>query len=154
MYPALTHVLRAGAPEAEGAARDDGEEERGGEQGEVRSIFICFQLSRLIYSFFFFPANETFILCHRSQQFEAEQAELHQKLAALQKELVVLKQQYDLLLQQVGQQHSLIQQLSESQPTQISGDKISCMESEDTETGGEFRKNVNKNLLLLEYEYI
>lgn len=93
-------------------------------------------------------------MCHRSQQFEAEQAELHQKLAALQKELVVLKQQYDLLLQQVGQQHSLIQQLSESQPTQISGDKISCMESEDTETGGEFRKNVNKNLLLLEYEYI
>lgn len=66
----------------------------------------------------------------------------------------MLKQQYDLLLQQVGQQHSLIQQLSESQPTQISGDKISCMESEDTETGGEFRKNVNKNLLLLEYEYI
>lgn len=54
-----------------------------------------------------------FILYHRSERFTAEQAELHQKLAGLQKELTVFKQQYESLLEQVGQQHSLIQQLSE-----------------------------------------
>lgn len=70
-----------------------------------------------------------------SEQFEAEQAELHQKLAGLQKELAVLKQQYDSLLLQVGQQHSLIQQLSEVQGTQTPGDGISSMESDETETG-------------------
>ena len=65
-----------------------------------------------------------------------------------------MKQQYDSLLQQVRQQHSLIQQLSESQASQISEDQISCMESEDTETGGEFKKNANKTLMLLYYENI
>lgn len=74
------------------------------------------------------------MLYYRSQQFEAEQAELHQKLAALQNELAVLKQQYDSLLEQVGQQQSLIQQLSESQGTQ---EKISYMESNETEISGE-----------------
>ncbi len=79
----------------------------------------------------------TFMLYHRSQQFEAEQAELHQKLASLQKELTVFKLQYESLLEEVGQQHSLIQQLSESQGTQNPGDQISYMESEETEIGRE-----------------
>lgn len=79
----------------------------------------------------------TFMLYDRSQQFEVEQAELHQKLVGLQEELSVLKQQYSSLLEQVGQQHSIIQQLSEVQGTQNTGAKISHMESEETETGGE-----------------
>lgn len=66
-----------------------------------------------------------------------EQAELHQKLVGLQEELSVLKQQYSSLLEQVGLQHSIIQQLSEVQGTQNTGAKISHMESEETETGGE-----------------
>lgn len=73
----------------------------------------------------------------RSHHFEAEQAELHQKLAGLQKELTVFKQQYDSLLEQLGQQHNLIQQLSESQGTQKPGEKISPMESEETVVRGE-----------------
>lgn len=61
---------------------------------------------------------------HRNQRFEAEQAELQQKLATLQKELTVFKQQCDSLQEQVDQQHRLIQQLSESpnpqDPTEVS----------------------------------
>lgn len=60
-----------------------------------------------------------------------EQAELHQKLAGLQQELAVLKQQYDSVLEQVGQQHSFIHQL-QLQGTQNSGEN---MQSEETETG-------------------
>lgn len=77
------------------------------------------------------------MLHHRSHQFEAEQAEVHQQLAGLQKELAVFKQQYDSLLEQVGQQHSLIQQLSGSQETQKSGEKVCRMESEKKEGRGE-----------------
>lgn len=74
------------------------------------------------------------MLYHRSQKFEAEQAELHQKLAVLQTELTVFKQQYESVLEQVNQQHSLIQQLSETQETQ-NPENISHMESEQTEIG-------------------
>lgn len=74
------------------------------------------------------------MLYHRSQQFEVEQAELHQKLAGLQQELAVLKQQYDSVLEQVGQQHSFIHQL-QLQGTQNSGENMGCVESEETETG-------------------
>lgn len=88
----------------------------------------------------------TFMLYLRSQQFEAEQAELHQKLASLQKELTVFKQQYESLLEQVGQQHSLIQQLSESRATQNSGEKISYMESEETEIGRECKPKLDSNI--------
>lgn len=96
----------------------------------------------------------TFMLSCRSQQFEAEQAELHQKLAGLQKELAVLKQQYDSLLQLVGQQHSLIQQLSaEVQESQNPGGEISSMKSNETETGGECERSwtevFHETLLLL-----
>ncbi len=66
-----------------------------------------------------------------------EQAELHQKLAALQMELAVLKQKYDSLLEQVGHQHSLIQQLSEVHKSQSPGEKICYMKSDQTETDGE-----------------
>lgn len=84
------------------------------------------------------------MLYHRSQQFEAEQAELHQKLVSLQNELTVFKQQYDSLLEQVGQQQSLIQQLSESQGTQKNpGDKISHMETEETDVGGECKPKLD-----------
>lgn len=63
-----------------------------------------------------------------------EQAELHQKLVSLQQELTVLKQQYDSVLEQVGQQHSFIHQL-QLQGTQNSGENMGCMQSEETETG-------------------
>lgn len=76
-------------------------------------------------------------LFHRSQQFEAEQAELHQKLAVLESELVVLKQQYDSMLEQVGQQQRLIQELSDLQETQKSQDKISHQHPEQTESSSE-----------------
>lgn len=69
---------------------------------------------------------------HRNRQFEAEQAELHQKLASLQTELTELKLQYDSLLEQVGQQHSLIQQLSGPQGTQNPGEQIIHMENQET----------------------
>lgn len=77
------------------------------------------------------------MLRHRRHQFEAEQSKLHQQLAELQKELTMFKQQYESLLEQVGQQHSLIQQLSESQETQKAEEKVCHMESEDKEGGGE-----------------
>lgn len=86
----------------------------------------------------------TLMLDHRSQRFEAEQAELHQKLAGLQKELTVFKQQYDSLLEQAGQQHSLIQQLSESQGTQNPGEKISHMETEEEDIGGECKPKLDQ----------
>lgn len=88
------------------------------------------------------------MLCHRSQQFEVEQAELHQKLAGLQMELAVLKQQHDSVLEQVGQQHSFIH-LLQLQGTQNSGEKISNMESEETEAGGECKLVVHDTGLLL-----
>lgn len=101
------------------------------------------------------------MLHHRSQQFEAEQTELQQKLAGLQKELTVLKQQYNSLLEQVGQQHSLIQQLSESQGTQSSEEKLSNMDSEETEICGERQLNLdlmfcysNLNIEYIQYIYI
>lgn len=89
-----------------------------------------------------FNDNSVTFLYHRSQQFEAEQAELQQKLAGLQKELTVFKQQYDSLLEQVGQQQRLIQQLSDSQGTQSSGENLSYMESEETEICGECQPNL------------
>lgn len=46
----------------------------------------------------------------------------------------MLTQQYTSLLEQVGQQHSIIQQLSVLQETQNSDRE----ESEETETGGEW----------------
>lgn len=72
----------------------------------------------------------------RIQHFEAELAELHQKLAGLQKELSAFELQYDSLLEQVAQQQSVIQQLSDSRETQKEpGEKISCMETEETNAG-------------------
>lgn len=56
-----------------------------------------------------------------------QQAALHQQLLLLQKELAAMKQLYDSLLEQVGQQSSFIQQLSEMQGA----------ESEKTEAVGE-----------------
>lgn len=50
----------------------------------------------------------------------------------------MLNQQYTSLLEQVGQQHSIIQQLSEVQGTQNSGEKISHVEPEETKSGGEW----------------
>lgn len=49
-----------------------------------------------------------------------------------------MNQQYTSLLEQVGQQHSIIQQLSELQGTQNSGEKNNHVESEETETGGKW----------------
>lgn len=88
-----------------------------------------------------------FYVGNRSQQFEAEQAELLKKLAALQNELAVLKQLYHSLLEQVGQQHSFIQQLSELQGTQNSGEDISYTEA--NETGGECNQNTVAALIYL-----
>ena len=95
----------------------------------------CWQIICLI--------NVTFILFYRSQQFEAEQIELHQKLGALQKELAVLQQQYDSLLEQVGQQHSFIQQLSEARGTQNT-----YMESEETQTDGECKAKLDSSFFI------
>lgn len=77
------------------------------------------------------------MLHRRSRQFEEEQAELHQKLAALQGELAVLNQQYGSLLEQVGQQHSLIRQLSEVQDSQNPGEGLGHMECKETQAAGE-----------------
>lgn len=74
----------------------------------------------------------------RSQQFEVQQAALHQQLSVLQNELAAMKQLYDSLLEQVGQQSSFIQQLSELQETSKSENKVSGAESEKTEAVGEF----------------
>lgn len=73
----------------------------------------------------------------RSQQFEVQQAALHQQLLVLQSELATLKQLYDSLLEQVGQQSSFIQQLSELQEASKSENKVSSTESEETEAVGE-----------------
>lgn len=88
-----------------------------------------------------------FYVVNRSRQFEAEQAELLKKLAALQNELAVLKQLYHSLLEQVGQQHSVIQELSELQGTQNSGEDISYTEA--NETGGECNQNTGSGLIYL-----
>lgn len=77
------------------------------------------------------------MLHRRSRQFEEEQAELHQKLAALQEELAVLNQHYSLLLEQVGQQHSLIRQLSDVQDSQSPGEDLGHMECKETQAAGE-----------------
>lgn len=50
----------------------------------------------------------------------------------------MLNQQYTSLLEQVGQQYSIIQQLSELQGTQNLGEKTNHVESEETETGGKW----------------
>ena len=89
------------------------------------------------------------MLYRRSQQFEAEQAELHQKLAVLQTELTVFKQQYESLLEQVGQQHSLLQQLSESQEIQDPAEKSNPVGPEDPEICGECRPCCRHETLLL-----
>lgn len=80
----------------------------------------------------------TFLLYPRSQQFEVQQAALHQQLLLLQNELATMKQLYDSLLEQVGQQSSFIQQLSEVQETSKSENKVSSKECEKTEAVGEF----------------
>lgn len=67
-----------------------------------------------------------------------QQASLHQQLLLLQNELATMKQLYDSLLEQVGQQGSFIQQLSELQETSKSENKVSSTESEKTEAVGEF----------------
>lgn len=77
-------------------------------------------------------------LCPRSQQFEVQQAALHQQLVVLQGELATTKQLYDSLLEQVGQQSSLIQQLSELQETSKSEHQVGSAESEEMEAAGEF----------------
>lgn len=69
-----------------------------------------------------------------------QQAALHQQLLVLQGELATMKQLYDSLLEQVGQQSSFIQQLSELQETSKSENKVSSTESEKTEAVGEFFK--------------
>lgn len=79
----------------------------------------------------------TFLLYPRSQQFEVQQAALHQQLLVLQNELATMKQLYDSLLEQVGQQSSFIQQLSELQETSKPENKISGTEYK-TEAVGEF----------------
>lgn len=58
-----------------------------------------------------------------------EQAELHRELACLQEELVVLKQQYGALLEQVKQQHGLIRRLS--------GEDLGHLEREATQPDSE-----------------
>lgn len=50
----------------------------------------------------------------------------------------MLTQQYTSLLEQVGQQHSIIQKLSELQGTQNSGEKTNHVESEETGAGGKW----------------
>lgn len=92
----------------------------------VALIYVCFNTNCIKTASFD-------VLLHRSLQSEAEQAELHQKLSSLQKELTVFKQQYDSLLEQVGQQHGLIQQLSQS------GGDARNTECEGTQAGGECR---------------
>lgn len=77
------------------------------------------------------------MLHRRSRQFEEEQAELHQKLAALQGELAVLNQQYGSLLEQVGQQHSLIRRLSGGQDSQNPGEGLGHMDCKETQAAGE-----------------
>lgn len=77
------------------------------------------------------------MLHRRSRQFEEEQAELHQKLAALQGELSVLNQQYGSLLEQVGRQHSIIQQLSGVQDGQNPAEGLGHMEHKETQAAGE-----------------
>lgn len=67
-----------------------------------------------------------------------QQAALHQQLLVLQNDLARMKQLYDSLLEQVGQQSSFIQQLSELQETSKSENKVSGTESEETEAVGEF----------------
>lgn len=69
-----------------------------------------------------------------------QQAALHQQLLVLQGELATMKQLYDSLLEQVGQQSSFIQQLSELQETSKSENKVSSTEYEKTEAVGEFFK--------------
>lgn len=54
-------------------------------------------------------------MCVRSCRFEAQQAVLHQQLLLLQDELAATRRLYDSLLEQVGQQGSFIQQLSEQE---------------------------------------
>lgn len=92
-----------------------------------------------------------FMLCHRSERFAGEQAELHQKLAVLQKELTVFKQQYESLLEQVGQQHSLIQQLSASQTP---GDRSIHMQEEETDGESKVLFFFIKHIISLEYVYL
>lgn len=72
----------------------------------------------------------TFLLYPRSQHFEVQQAELQQQLLGLQKDLATMKQLYDSLLEQVDQQSSFLQQLSQH--------RVSHTESERTEAVGEF----------------
>lgn len=72
--------------------------------------------------------------CHRIHRFEAKQAEVHQQLAGLQQEHSAFKHQYDSLLEQLDQQHSLIQQLSAS-----SGEELCREDSGETESGGEWK---------------
>ncbi|XP_061881910.1 centromere protein F isoform X2 [Entelurus aequoreus] len=74
-----------------------------------------------------------------NQLFETEQADLHQKLSCLQQELSVFRQKYDSLLEQVGQQHHLIQQLSEVHDKP--GEKFSSVEPEE----GDFSKTSGDN---------
>lgn len=84
-----------------------------------------------------YTIDVTFVLHHRSQQFETEQAELHQKLVGLQNELAAMNQQYNALLEQVGQQHNFIQQLSEMPETQNSGVNLKCNMFEEADINGE-----------------
>lgn len=81
----------------------------------------------------------TFVLCPRSQQFEVQQAALHQQLLALQMELTATKQLYDSLLEQVSQQNGFIQQLSELPEAPKSEDTVTSREPETTETLSECR---------------
>ena len=54
-------------------------------------------------------------LCYpRCRQFESAQAELHEKISGLQKELLLFKAQYAALLEKVDQQHRALLQLSET----------------------------------------
>lgn len=79
----------------------------------------------------------TFVLCPRNKQFEVQQVALQQQLLVLQIELAATKQLYDSLLEQVSQQNSFIQQLSDQQKTLKSEENVSGRGYKKPETVGE-----------------